>query len=169
MSVDCSRRTNDRNSDKGEVGSSSPRLFQRLTGCCPKNLPPQTQPTRYCTVFVLTASAIRYPPCFAKKKPRVVQFRGLSKITLSLLYAQATRVILSGFSTSSYTEKTKRKGHCSAAPYLRFLLVRNEEVVGSNPISSTKITNVSGRSNGLACSRTRRWYLRACVVAEPYF
>ena len=27
---------------------------------------------------------------------------------------------------------------CDAAPYLRFFLVRNEEVVGSNPISSTR-------------------------------
>jgi hypothetical protein len=32
----------------------------------------------------------------------------------------------------------KNRSDCDAAPYLRFFLVRNEEVVGSNPISSTK-------------------------------
>jgi len=33
----------------------------------------------------------------------------------------------------------KNLSDCDAAPYLRFFLVRNEEVVGSNPISSTNI------------------------------
>ena len=51
-------------------------------------------------------------PCFAKMKLRVVQFRGLSKMTLSSLQARATRVILSGFSPSNCTEKTKRKPVC---------------------------------------------------------
>ena len=51
------------------------------------------------------------PPCFAKIKLRVVQFRGFSKMTLSSLQAQA-RVILSGFSPSNCTEKTKRKPVC---------------------------------------------------------
>jgi hypothetical protein len=34
----------------------------------------------------------------------------------------------------------KNLSDCDAAPYLRFFLVRNEEVVGSNPISSTKMS-----------------------------
>ena len=33
----------------------------------------------------------------------------------------------------------ERLSDCRTVPYLRFFLVRNEEVVGSNPISSTKI------------------------------
>jgi DNA-binding HxlR family transcriptional regulator len=53
-----------------------------------------------------------YSPCFAKIKLRVVQFRGFSKMTLSSLQAQAPRVILSGFSASNCTEKTKRKPVC---------------------------------------------------------
>jgi len=32
----------------------------------------------------------------------------------------------------------ERLSDCRTVPYLRFFLVRNEEVVGSNPISSTK-------------------------------
>src|SRR6266705_1955058 len=40
------------------------------------------------------------------------QFRGFSKMTLSSLQAQAPRVILSGFSPSNCTEKTKRKPAC---------------------------------------------------------
>src|SRR5205807_6530076 len=41
-----------------------------------------------------------------------VQFRGFSKMTLSSLQAQAPRVILSGFSLSNCTRKTKRKPVC---------------------------------------------------------
>ena len=33
----------------------------------------------------------------------------------------------------------ERLSDCRTVPYLRFFLVRNEEVVGSNPIGSTKI------------------------------
>ena len=51
-------------------------------------------------------------PCFAKIKLRVVQFRGFSKTTLSSLQATAPRVILSGFSPSNCTEKSKRKPAC---------------------------------------------------------
>jgi hypothetical protein len=40
------------------------------------------------------------------------QFRGFSKMTLSWLQAQAPRMILSGFSPSNCTEKTKRKPVC---------------------------------------------------------
>jgi hypothetical protein len=50
--------------------------------------------------------------CFAKIKLPVVQFRGFSKITLSSLQTQAPRVILSGFSPSNCTEKTKRRPVC---------------------------------------------------------
>jgi hypothetical protein len=49
-------------------------------------------------------------PRFAKIKLRVVRFRGFSKMTLSSL--QAPRVILSGFSPSNCTEKSKRKPAC---------------------------------------------------------
>jgi hypothetical protein len=52
------------------------------------------------------------PPCLAKMKPRVAQFRGLSKMTSSSLQAQAPRVILSGFSPSNCTQKTKRRPVC---------------------------------------------------------
>src|ERR1700719_1725646 len=52
---------------------------------------------------------VRHPPCWAKMMPRVAQFRGLSKMTLSSSQAQAPRVILSGFSPSNCTEKSKRK------------------------------------------------------------
>jgi hypothetical protein len=38
--------------------------------------------------------------------------QGISKMTLSSLRAQAPRVILSGFSPSNCTEKTKRKPVC---------------------------------------------------------
>jgi hypothetical protein len=62
-------------------------------------------------------------------------------------------VISSGLSPSNCAEKTKRKpacltcrfrvplkqlSDCGALPSLIFPTVRNEEVVGSNPISSTK-------------------------------
>jgi hypothetical protein len=53
-----------------------------------------------------------YSPCFAKIKLGVVQFRGFSKMTLSSLPAQAPRVILSDFSPSNCTEKSKRKPAC---------------------------------------------------------
>src|SRR6516162_2279741 len=47
-----------------------------------------------------------------KMRLRIVQFGGLSKMTLSSLQAQATRVNLSGFSPSNCTENTKRKPTC---------------------------------------------------------
>src|SRR6266481_6167221 len=53
-----------------------------------------------------------YSLCFARIKLRVVQFRGFSKMTLSSLQAQAPRVILSAFSPSNCTERTKRKPVC---------------------------------------------------------
>jgi hypothetical protein len=50
----------------------------------------------------------------------------------------------------------KNLSDCDAAPYLRFFLVRNEEVVGSNPISSTKIRPLTSDPSELAgCALTR--------------
>jgi hypothetical protein len=59
----------------------------------------------------------------------------------------------------------KNLSDCDAAPYLRFFLVRNEEVVGSNPISSTifqKGTSSVHRGSNRFVPGRRRFGLSGC-------
>ena len=68
----------------------------------------------------------------------VVQFRGFSKMTLSL-QAQAPRVILSGFSRSNCIEKTNRKPTCQTCQF-RVCLARIKSACEINNIQRRRVT-----------------------------